>query len=594
MWKSRSIARTVLVSMLLVALVPLLIMAIQGYHCASMAVVELRTAHLRSVLNGQKSRIEDWLRERQTDLVALASYPCIWGSCSDCAVTDTNETHCAVCQLLDRTHERSVAYQSLVVYSLDWRRVNASKQTVHSDENLLDPEFREAVAHTTEPVATPPHFHEGGEIGIHMGFPIHGSDGQKLGFMLAALDLSTTVHPILQDRTGFGDTTRTYIVSSDGRYFSRPSEDVHALAERALLPEGLLRGRGDGPYTYPDCMGRTVIGVSSQIPDLGWVLVAEIDRAEAFAWLSSLRLRAAVTGLVTLVLVIALALRSSHRVTIPLKKLAKVANEVSSGNTEKRLGELRGREPQDVATAFNKMLDDLSNAHRDLVQAASLAAVGELSSSIVHEMRNPLSSVKMNIKALREKVADDPTYSELAEIAAGQTERLEAMLNDLLQFGKPVELHRESLALENLFEDVSVALGGLAAHHGVEIVREDRTEGASLLGDREQLRRALTNLVDNAVRVSSAGSVVRMSGSTEESETGVGLVVHVDDAGPGLSDTVRERLFEPFFTSRGDGTGLGLANVRKIVELHRGTVTGENRPDGGARFTVRLPLGDVS
>ena len=593
-WRRRSVAHTVLVSMLLVALVPLLVMAIQGYHCAAMAVVQLQTGHLRSVLEGRKARIEDWIRERRRDISALASYPCAVAACAGGAETATGEDHRVVCDLLDHAHESNDAYESLVVYSLDWKRLNASKRTLHTDDRLIQPHFREALAQATGPIVTAPHFHESGMIGIHLACPIYGDTGNKSGYMVAVFDLAPTVSPILQDRTGLGRTARMYIVSSVGRYHGNPSGEVHQHKKEAPLPEGLLSSLSTEPYTYPDDWGRTVIGAATQLPDLDWVLVAEIERSEAFAWLSSLRRRAGVTGAGALALVLFLALRASQRVTLPLKKLAQVSLEVSGGHFEKRLGPLRGQEPQEVASAFNSMLDELAAAQRELVQAASLAAIGELSSSIVHEMRNPLSSVKMNLKALQSKVADDPTYAELAVIAAGQAERLEQMLNDLLQYGRPLALQRNRLAIADLIDDISITLDGLSKERDVELCCVDHTIGPIVDGDREQLRRAFTNLADNAIRASAAGTSVTLSFALKERDAGTMLVARVDDDGQGISDAIQSRLFEPFFTARGDGTGLGLANVRKIIELHGGTVTGENRPEGGARFEVRIPLGDLS
>ncbi len=573
---------------------PLLIMAVQGYHCASMAIIELQATNLESVLKARKARIEDWLHERQEELRTLASYPCAWDACCRGGLTKQEAGYREICSLLDYAHARNGAYESLVVYSTDWDRMGASRQSVHTDERLVSPEFRKKLAETGSPAATLPHFHEGGMIGIHMGYPVLGDTSNKVGFVVAALDLSTTVYPMLEDRTGFDKTTKAYIVSSDGRYFSHPTVKAHLLRDKAPLPESLLIGDSGHPYTYRDCMGRTVIGVSTKLPELGWVLVAEIERDEAFAWLKSLRLRAAVTGLMTLVLVAFLAFRSSRRATMPLKKLAAVARKVSEGSFETRLGKLRWREPQEVASAFNSMLDALAMANRELAQAASLAAIGELSSSIVHEMRNPLSSVKMNIKALHERVADDAMYSELALIASGQVDRLEQMLNDLLQYGKPLGLQMQQVAVSDLFDDVSIALSGLSKDSGVVLRCEDETGGGTVMVDGEQLRRAITNLVDNAIRASSVGSIVTISGTMNESDHGDEFVVRVKDVGPGLSETVLSRLFEPFFTARSDGTGLGLANVRKIVELHGGKVTGENRSGGGALFTVRLPMGGLS
>ena len=578
--------------MLLVALVPLLIMAIQGYHCASTAVVGLQTAHLTAVLQARRSRISDWLRERQEDLAALAGYPCTWDACVCEHGTPEDSGAHEVCRMLDHAQARIGAYDSLVVYSPEWARVSASRQSVHTDGDLIPAAFRQALSGAAGPVVSPPHFHGNNVLGIHMGCPVFGESSNRVGAIVAALNLSATVHPILEDRAGLGKTTATYIVSSEGRYFSRPSAGTHLLGQQAPLPRELLGGTNGRALRYESNAGRAVIGASTPIPELGWILVAEIEESEAFAWLASLRRRAVVTGALTLVLVSVLALRSSHRVILPLTKLAAVAREVSAGHSEKRLGTLRGREPRDVAHAFNSMLDELSATHSALVQAASLAAIGELSSSIVHEMRNPLSSVKMNVKALSEKVAGDPTYAELARIASGQVARLEKMLADLLQYGKPLQVRKQAVAFGDVAEEVRTALAPLAEANGVELVVRDETAGRKFPADRELLVRAVTNLVDNAIRASAGNASVVIRGDASGHGADGSVLISVLDTGPGIPDNVQPKLFEPFFTTRGDGTGLGLANVRKIVELHGGEVSAENRPEGGAGFAITLALGD--
>jgi signal transduction histidine kinase len=239
------------------------------------------------------------------------------------------------------------------------------------------------------------------------------------------------------------------------------------------------------------------------------------------------------------------------------------------------------------------MLDELSRMRDRVVRAAALSAVGELSARIVHEMRNPLSSVKMNVKALRQKVAEDPAYAELADIAGEQAARLEHMLSDLLNYGKPIELKRDVLRFDRVAADLESTMGPVAADNGVTLSVRDGTRGKPFLADREQLLRALSNLVDNGIRAAKGGGV-----SVEAVVRGVDaqaeLLMTVSDTGPGIADAVREKLFEPFVTTQREGTGLGLANVRKIVQLHGGSVTAENRAAGGAEFRVVLPAGDVT
>ena len=118
---NRSIALSILLSMLTVALVPLLIMAIQGYHCASMAVVQLQTSHLDSVLHARMARITDWLQERRNDIAAIAEAPCTKFICSTAKLDTNNNERQKICALLDHAHSRESAYESLVVYSSDWK-----------------------------------------------------------------------------------------------------------------------------------------------------------------------------------------------------------------------------------------------------------------------------------------------------------------------------------------------------------------------------------------------------------------------------------------------------------------------------------------
>ncbi len=587
---NRSIALSILLAMLTIALVPLLIMAIQGYHCASMAVVQLQTSHLNSVLHARMARITDWLQERKNDITAIAEASCTKFICST-AKSETNDTERQkICALLDHTHLRESAYESLVVYSANWKRLESSGKSVHSDEELTGTDFRKRLMQTFTAIITAPHIHKDGAIVIHIGAPVFNDKNVRTGYVIAALNLSVRLYPILEDRAGFGRTTRTYMLYNGNHYLSLSGKSGRMHNKQTTPPPAILNGTHGHAEFYKNCSGENVIGVSARINDLDWMLVAEINKSEAFAWLTSLRSRALITGIIALLLVILLAIRYSRKITSPLLALAAVADEISAGNFNKRLPILSGREPRKVAIAFNTMLDELSKVHAELVQVAALSAIGKLTSSIVHEMRNPLSSVKMNLKALQNKVADDDVYSELAEIARKQTVRLENMLNDLLQYGKPLTLNKKAFLLKELFDSVFHAVSGLDNNCGVKLITEDNSGGVSIKGDVEQLCRAITNLADNAICASPAGAVVTINGRVEKKNNKRVLIIDVIDNGTGISDNVMKHLFEPFFTTRSKGTGLGLANVHKIIELHGGTVKAYNRKEKGAIFTIIIPI----
>lgn len=230
---------------------------------------------------------------------------------------------------------------------------------------------------------------------------------------------------------------------------------------------------------------------------------------------------------------------------------------------------------------------------RALAKTASLAAIGELTSSIAHEMRNPLSSIKMNTTAIQQKLGDgDAAFAELATITCQQSLRLETMLNDLLSYGKPLQLNLARSSFPALMQATLVAVAQEQKNRGVAVeVSNSLEDDLPLMIDAELFTRAFSNLVLNAIQWSPLGGTVQVAARIS-SQAGHKnqVVILVRDNGPGINPEKIGRLFQPFFTTRAGGTGLGLANVRKIVEYHGGTVTGENSPAGGAVFTIYLPL----
>lgn len=230
---------------------------------------------------------------------------------------------------------------------------------------------------------------------------------------------------------------------------------------------------------------------------------------------------------------------------------------------------------------------------RALARTASLAAIGELTSSIAHEMRNPLSSIKMNMQAIRQKLAaEDPSFAELAEITCQQSLRLETMLNDLLNYGKPLKLNIRRSSFTALMQETLISVAREKKDKGAVVeINNNLGEKLALPVDVELFTRAFSNLVLNAIQWSPQGGTVQvMANFSPTKDTPRQIILEVRDNGPGISNSKIKRLFQPFFTTREGGTGLGLANVRKIIEYHGGTVRAANNPGGGALFTITLPL----
>jgi len=351
---------------------------------------------------------------------------------------------------------------------------------------------------------------------------------------------------------------------------------------------GLISGPGASVLRYLDWRGVPVLGVSARFPQIDMLLVAEIDEAEVFRLPRHLALSALVIGLFTLVIVFFISMFSSRSLSYSLRRLAQVAKDISSGNYKERAPAFTERETQEVGEAFNQMLDRIEVSQRLVINTASLAAVGELSSGMAHEMKSPLSSIRINLQALRKKVAGDPVHSELAEISLQQLKRLEMMLNELLNYSKPLTLKPEKLSFARLCGEVEQTIGRNVREKGLILDIDDRLGEVDLFIDRELMVRALTGLIDNAIQFSPQGGRITLSARKME-DGKPWFSIQVADEGPGVQERHRERLFQPFFITRRQGTGLGLTNVRKIVEQHGGTVFAEKNVTRGSVFTIHLP-----
>ena len=579
--------------MTLIALGPLVLVAYQGYHCGRKAVIQSQKEHIRSVVLGRKQTLIEWLEQRKKEINILSLMPQLCQLCSKGMMdSESDSQHC---NLMNFVREGDEAYRDIIVYDLNWREVLRSERSGSNAGSLQIPEdWKQHLSEHPAVLQTLFRKEDHAEIDLLIGKTIDTSENQAAGFIIASLNLSATLKPILEDRTGLGKTGKLYLVSSEGRYEYPPSVSESIFGQKAEIPPEILSGEGKAVLEYRDFRDKIVVGSSTAIGELGAIVVAEIDRDEAFAWLNILKNRMLATAAITFFIVIILSLKIASHLSKPLRELAKVSRNIAQGHQEERVGHLEGLEAQEVATAFNAMLDEVESAHKRIVHSSALAAVGELSSSIVHEMRNPLSTVKINLQALRKKVEQDETHRELAEIALTQVLRLEKMASDLLGYGKPLEIHPEPVTLSSVAKDLLAIFQKELEEKGLSIKIRDQSGEARFMADPEQIRRCLTNLISNAIQASPKGGEIILTFQIlpEKPER---ISISVMDNGAGIPESYQNRLFQPFFTTHETGTGLGLANVKKIVEYHQGTVSASNRAEGGAVFTIILPLrGSIS
>lgn len=212
-------------------------------------------------------------------------------------------------------------------------------------------------------------------------------------------------------------------------------------------------------------------------------------------------------------------------------------------------------------------------------QTERLAVLGELAATIAHEVRNPLTGVRSLAQRIAEEDVPADKRARYAEVILEETARVERLVNNLLDVSRKPSLSvSSSTSLDVLFEDLKLLVGSRAADKGVVI--ETKADDAVVKAPREALAQVLLNLLINAIAHTPPGSKIRMCAD--------GNVITIVDQGPGIPTSEREKIFDPFYTTSVDGTGLGLSVVRHLARENNWQVTVDDGQDGGARFKLTV------
>jgi two-component system, NtrC family, sensor histidine kinase HydH len=241
-----------------------------------------------------------------------------------------------------------------------------------------------------------------------------------------------------------------------------------------------------------------------------------------------------------------------------------------------------------VSTRIRQVVGELQDARRQAIVAARLAAVGELAAGVAHELRNPLTSVKLLIQTAAQRLPRGALPEKTMRVIQDEIDRMEKTIETLLQFARPPRIKRLPHDVRETVWRALNLVEGRASQSKVALRRDFPIVPVHVDADPEQLHQALINLLINGIEAMPEGGP--LSVSLRANEAAGRCQILVEDTGPGIPSHVMERLFEPFVTGKERGTGLGLAISRRIVQENGGTLSGDNRKEGGAVFTVDLPL----
>ena len=372
------------------------------------------------------------------------------------------------------------------------------------------------------------------------------------------------------------------IIAAPGEYVQMLSADGQSVRppyQVTQLPSGRAEraiATGSGSLTETETVGGARTRVLTTHVGPGVALQVTRPLADDDATLSRLRLILAIVAVCAVLLSVLLGGWIAEKALAPVRRLTKTAEEVArTRDLSVRLDEDGHDEVSRLGAAFNEMLVALDR---------SLTAQRQLVADASHEFRTPLTSIRANAELLeRGKVREDE-QDAVARAVVEQVDELDGLVTDLIELALDGEAATkfEDVRLDEI---VSIEVDRLRRHRtGVDL--ELKTEPCTVRGDVERLSRAVTNVLGNALKWSPEGGTVEVS-------VAQGSVV-VRDHGPGIDEADLPLVFERFYRSpaarRTTGSGLGLAIVRHVVEAHGGSVEATNAPDGGAVFTLRLPV----
>ena len=296
-------------------------------------------------------------------------------------------------------------------------------------------------------------------------------------------------------------------------------------------------------------------------------------------WLAS----AAIFGILVFAI---LGHRAARSITQPVQALARMANEISAGNRAARASPQGSIELADLAKHLNHMANTLEKYETEVAESSRLAAIGQKAARIAHEIRNPLTAIKMQIELLSESLSgqdQEVTIKLMAEIR-----RLESIVSNTLGMSKTTALHKQQTDIQQLITEVTELFTAQFQHLKIQLQTDFSKKIALINIDPERIKQVLVNLVINASEAIQKDGTILIATNINTDKSVV--TIHVDDSGPGIKGLKNNDVFSINTSLKASGFGLGLNICKELIELHGGRIEADQSPLGGARFVVDLPM----
>jgi two-component system, NtrC family, sensor kinase len=445
---------------------------------------------------------------------------------------------------------------------------------------------------------------------------IRDAKGQPAGILRQTVGLTYISDLISESKLGV--TGEFFIVDPEGGFVLR--NGLHTLLGKVPSPAAYFAKAPFRPsYTgiYRGYRGNEVLGSWKWIASIRCYLIAEQDSQEAFSQINLMMKKALLIFICAAALIILISYAVIGKATGPIRRLSETVALFAEGHFGKTVSTTRADEIGKLITGFNTMAEKLKKAYTDLegrveasnkelevayqllkrrqqelLQSEKMAALGQLSAGIAHEIRNPMTSIKIFIQSLEKEIDLDENQKEDFRIVMREIDRINEYITRLLNFARPDDLQLQPVNIGTLVRETANLLAAKLKNGAIRLDISIPGDLPPVMGDPKQLSQAILNLMLNAAAAMPTGGILTIL-STIEADPELrqpSLRLTLQDTGRGIPKEDLPCLFDPFFTTTPGGTGLGLSIVYSIIRKHNGRIEVASEPGKGASFILSLPI----